>query len=890
VSPLVWCVIALAVGCLGGGAVPLEPEWAVRLALTASAALVLAMRVAWAGHVSVSLPAAILATAWLGVALGAWAEWRAWVPPGVDVDALSRATQAGEAVRVVGVLRRDAWLSESGDVSLDLDVDCVWWQGRSTQTAIGVRATVTGDAAVRMRDAWTRGRRVEAAVASLRRPLPYRNFGVPDAERVMARRGLRLFATIKSAALVTTAPGPWWEEVAARARQHIRAAVAMHVRDPVAVATVTAILIGDRSRLPSALVHDLQHAGVYHVVAISGGNVGIWLALLMWLPRATGLAARGAVLWLGGGLLVFAVIVDGGASVARAVTVAAVVIAARWWDVRTPAVQALAVAALVQLLIDPLAMHDPGCVLSFGAAATLVGIASFGPVTGPAAPGRHARVWHALVALAAIFGATLAIELVLLPITARWFNVATAAGLFANLLAVPAMAVVQLAGLALLAATLWWPALATSIGSVAALGVGALLRSADVLTIAPWLIREVPPPDTTVLAVYYLALTMTFVALARRAHGRSGCRRCRTPGQLARRNVGLLSCAAVLTGCLAWIVVGGIESSRPSPWSWLSASRWQRESWPAEPWLVITVLDVGQGDATVIRFPSGHAWLVDAGGSPGDSFDVGARVTSPALWALGHRRLDRVVVTHAHPDHAAGMPTVIRRFGPREVLSGVPVAGDLRQQAVSDAARERSARERWLAAGESFVDGPVRVAVLHPERPDWQRRRVRNDDSVVLWVRHGDVGVLLPGDVGQTIEERFAPRLPAAPLTVVRLPHHGSASSTGLALLAASQPALAIGSMARANRFGHPAGAVRRRLADRQVPLLRTDEVGAIQLATNGRVLLVRTATGLEGSVTAGPPRRAWWLATPLPSDRARRPPTAGPPARAALRPIRTGE
>ena len=240
--------------------------------------------------------------------------------------------------------------------------------------------------------------------------------------------------------------------------------------------------------------------------------------------------------------------------------------------------------------------------------------------------------------------------------------------------------------------------------------------------------------------------------------------------------------------------------------------RWQRASWPAEAWLLITVLDVGQGDATVVRLPSGRTWLVDAGGSATDTVDMGERVTSPALWALGHRRIDRVVVTHAHPDHASGMPTVIRRFLPREVFGGVPVEGDLRQAAVSAAAQGALARERALAAGESFADGPVHVSVRHPERPDWERRRVRNDDSVVLWLRYGDVGVLLPGDIGQAVEARLAPRVAAAPLTVVRLAHHGSASSTSPAVLDALQPALAIGSMARGNRFGHPSPAVVRRL------------------------------------------------------------------------------
>jgi len=139
---------------------------------------------------------------------------------------------------------------------------------------------------------------------------------------------------------------------------------------------VAAILIGDRTGLDHAIVRDLQHAGVYHVVAISGGNVAIWLAVLVCLPRAAGVGVRTGLWWLAIGLLAFAAVVDGGASVARAVSVAAIVLVARWWDVRTSAMHALVAAAGLQWVRDPLAWHDAGCVLSFGAAGTLVALAS----------------------------------------------------------------------------------------------------------------------------------------------------------------------------------------------------------------------------------------------------------------------------------------------------------------------------------------------------------------------------------------------------------------------------------------------------------------------------------------------------------------------------------
>jgi competence protein ComEC len=397
------------------------------------------------------------------------------------------------------------------------------------------------------------------------------------------------------------------------------------------------------------------------------------------------------------------------------------------------------------------------------------------------------------------------------------------------------MTAVQLAGLALMPAAVLSASAGDAAGLAATYGVHALLRSADVVEIAPWLVREVPPPSVPLLCLHYGAIAAALFAW------------------MQRRRAIALWCVLPAVGCLGWIVSGGVEQSRPAPWTWREALRWQHAAWPAEPWLLVSVVDVGQGDATVIRFPSGRTWLVDAGGSVAESFDVGARVTSPALWALGVRRLDRAVITHPHPDHAAGMATVIRRFQPREVLTGIAAAGDALQAEVAAAAATASAGQRSVAAGEWFADGPVRVSVLHPERPDWERRRVRNDDSIVLWLRFGDVGVWLPGDIGDSIEARIAPHVTAAPLTILRLAHHGSASATGEAVLEALRPSLAIGSMARNNRFGHPAPRVLARLQARRIPLLRTDQDGAIQVATNGRVVMVRTARGRETSLPSRP-------------------------------------
>lgn len=811
-------------------------------ALSGPCLLVVSGRLVWAGHTRFGVAAAGVGALLYGVAQARAADLLAWHPPGLEVAWLEQQTLDAGAVHIEGKLRHDAAASAAG-ATLDLRIDTVHAGGRTIRTDLGARLTVGGAMAADTLKHWTRGRRITAPVASLRRPLPYRNFGVPDAERELARRRIRLFGSVKSAALVEWRRAPWWEEAAAAVRRRIRESVRRAVADSQASAVVIAILIGDRTGLAPDDERRMQRAGTYHVIAISGGNVALWLGALAWLPRWRRAGVRPATAVLATGLLAFAWCVDGGASVARASCVAALWLLARWWDLRAPALQVLAGAAALIVLSDPLALHDAGFLLSFGATLALVLLGSF-PARAVAAAAAGQRAHQATnarrrapsVALAAVLvvTATFAVELLLAPIGARWFGLVTGVGLVANLAALPAMAIVQAAGLLVVALDGLGLTAACQVAAAAATaGVSVLLGTGALVDHLPWLVRHVPPPPLVLVSTYYLLLAMALLALGHPS-----------PRRAATRLAGVVA-AAGATAALALIVVGRpVPVPRP-PWSEDVARVVQTQTWPHDRWLRLTMLDVGQGDATLLQFPSGRAWLVDTGGAPpGSSLDLGARVTAPALWALGVRRFDRLIVTHGDADHAGGAPAVIERFVVREVMAGVPVPDDPVDAALMAAAVTHGVAVRLLRTGERFAEGGVHVRVLHPPTPDWTRVKVRNDDSVALWVRYGEVGVLLPGDAGAAVEDDVCAQVAAAPLTIVRAGHHGSRSSTGQALLDHFRPALVVASAGRGNRFGHPHPDVVRRAGAAGARVRRTDEDGAVQLTTNGRVAVVRTAAG----------------------------------------------
>ncbi len=720
---------------------------------------------------------------------------------------------ASGPVSLEGRLREDAASGGNG-VALTLDVDGGNRDGTAGGAPGGVRLNVAGSIALARAGEWRAGRRVRLP-ALLRAPGRYQDPGVPDGRLALARRGVGLVGTVKSGALVEVLDRGWWgAEAAARVRQLARTAIHRHVglRDAQSGAIVVAILIGDRVGLDEELQRELQEAGTYHVMAISGGNIAIVAGLLLWLLRLAGAGHR-AESWITiVALAAYAGMVGGGASVARATLMAVIYLLARQAGHRGAPLNALAVTAAVLLLASPSSVADVGFWLTFGATlGIMLGIELAG--------GRLPRpAWLRLPA--ALLLTSVCAELALFPVSALAFSRVTFAGLLLNFIAIPMMSVAQIAGMAAVLLSGVSAGAADAAGLVAHLGAAGLVRSARLVELAPWLTYRLPPPHAVAVAAYYLGWAAW---LAARAGAPAACPALQRVRVAA---VGLVAASGV------WILVEPVTLLAPG----------------VSGRLRVTMIDVGHGDALLVQLPDRRSLLVDAGGTMSAStFDVGARVVAPAVWAMGTRRLDMLLLSHADPDHAGGAASVIRDFRPRSIWEGTPVPPLPVLQRLK--AQAQAAGIPWGEhhAGDTARFGDVDLMVHHPPPPDWERQRVRNDDSLVLELRYREVSIVLAGDVGVDVERGLADRFQPAPLRVLKVPHHGSATSSSPAFVAALRPRIALLSAGVTTKVSDD---VLRRYEDIGAALYRTDRDGAVTLETDGRRVTVTTFTGATAVLT----------------------------------------
>ena len=534
-------------------------------------------------------------------------------------------------------------------------------------------------------------------------------------------------------------------------------------------------VLGQDDRIDEKTKEDFRRSGLSHLLAVSGENVTLLALLAVPLLGMLGIPLRERLLWMLALIAVYVPVAGAGPSIQRAGVMGAVGVLAALSGRRASLLYALALAVVVTLAVDPAVAGDIGWQLSFAAVLGILLLAS--PIRHAVTARLGAGRWRR--ALAEGLAVTVAATLATAPLIAYHFETLSTTTLVANVVAMPAVAPAMWLGMcnAALAQVPGIPLQPLN-------GLNALLL-AYIAQVASWCAA----PAWAELQVHLSGggLIASYLGLA------GAVLLCLALGRF-RPRVPALKPAAALATLMATLLLGlpgAGGATSPPPFHGLR----------------IEVLDVGQGDAILLR-PAGAPPILVDGGPPGDN--LAGKLADAGVDGLG-----AAVITHDQSDHAAGIEELLGRF-PIERLAFARL--DRRAMAAAIAAGVRPER---LAAGQELRSGQLRLQVLWPPRELLSEPLSGEDpnrQALVMEARWRGFTMLLTADA----EAESVPIDPG-PIDVLKVAHHGSDDAGLGSLLERTRPELAVISVGEDNPYGHPTRGTLSTLRRHRVPTLRTD-------------------------------------------------------------------
>jgi competence protein ComEC len=705
-----------------------------------------------------------------------------------------------------------------------------------------------------------------SVIAQAKRPQVFRNEGAFDRRAYLATQGIDLVATLRSSALIQrlSAAPVSAGTLLSRTRHRLREEVdRLFDGRPEVAAVLRAMLLGDRSFVDRDEVVDFQKTGVFHVLVVAGLHVGALAFFLYWIGRKLRLSRSATMVFTLTLLFAYVAVIEQRPPVLRAALMAAIVVLGGFFYRRLDVLNSAAIAALILLVAQPLALRDSSFQLTFLAIGCIAGLAApwlersvqpyaralrgWRDVTRDASHEpraaqfridlRSAARWlagrlplriaaHVENGLAGGIGLTLrawelmvltlALQIGMLPLMARDFHRITLAAPIVNLAAVPLTGIVVPLGFLTLGSGLLLPGLARIIAAPLSYITLLLLHVVHWFARLPKWSYRVPGPHLWLVVAFFVS-ALLLAAIMRIAH----------PSR--RRIASGLGTSLVV--CSLLIALFPFAPAR-------SAGK-----------LEFSVLDVGQGDSLFVVSPHGKTMLIDGGGAFGGfggqsnhGIDPGEEAVSPYLWSRGFQKIDVVALTHAHQDHLGGLTAVLENFRVGQLWIG----REVRSQALAKV--EKLARDRKIpieheTRANTFAWDDVQGKFLWPEASSAApSEAAKNDDSLVLRLRYSDRALMLPGDAEKEAEREMLSENSPDELQaeVLKIGHHGSKNSTTAEFLTAVKPRVAIISVSEDNPYGHPNAELLERLANAGIRVLRTDRDGAVHILMDSKGLEVR--------------------------------------------------
>jgi len=616
-----------------------------------------------------------------------------------------------------------------------------------------------------------------------------RNPGEPDIGAIEAARGFS--GDLQHARLVRRigTTRATFATLLARMRAWASRQLRRHITEPDA-SILAGALYGERGTIPHDLHDDFQATGTVHILVTAGLHLGVVAAAILGLLRLAGAPRMPAcgiaiiVVWL------YAAISGDHVPSVRAATMISVVLIGRGLGAPATSANAVAAAAIViGIVITP----DVGTMsfwLSFACVCAIVLFAT------PLAE-RFERIPLLPKPIAEALALTIATQIGVLPLTLATFFTLAPYAIIANAVVVPLVGIAMIGGWCVLATSSLTP-LAAAIGGVETRLLDTIALTVRITAGFPGARIVLAPPLPWCIALDAL-LTIVAAWLLHRSRNRAA----------------------------ATCIILGITLVTLTPRAHPQAT-------------TLTMIDVGQGDAILVQSKTGRALLVDTGGklergttddgdSPAEA--VGERVVVPTLLRLGVTRLDAIILTHPHGDHAGGLAPILRALTVTRVLdSGQRYGGHAFNDGLHEA-RHRNVPIAIARCGDALHVDEVVVDILSPcgQLATGGRNDI-NENSLVALVKIAGERALFMGDAGLETERRLLASGVDVHADILKIGHHGSAFATSPEFLEAVHPRIALISVGRHNVFGHPASTTLQRIHELGIHIYRTDRCGAIRM------------------------------------------------------------
>ena len=556
---------------------------------------------------------------------------------------------------------------------------------------------------------------------------------------------------------------------------------------------LSALLLGMREEVDDEIIQWFSETGVIHVLAVSGLHVGyvtlILMVIMSFLRLPYSLQVWGTVV----GLLGYSLLTGGAPSVLRASTMATFYLIGTTIERRVDLYNLLGAAALGMLLIAPEQLWRVGFQLSFAA---VFSIAYFFkrlklmiPEAGEALLKRLKWLGYFVDLLLVSFAA----QIGTLPFTIAYFHKIPIAGLFANLVVIPMIGIIVALGFTLLLLGTWIPLIGGMWAALLSLLLELLVKFVELMHRVPLAYISLPP----IHPIWLIILIVTSLILFSTA---------------SYKRFILTIEMLLITNFLIW-----------------------RGVWTAPPNLSIAILDVGQGDATIIQTPKGKTIVIDVGLRFGGD-DSGADVVGPYLDYIQADTVDLLILTHPHNDHIGGAPWLLRHFPVKRVWQPNLDYDSFTYREIQFLIDSLGIKNESPFAGQ--VDGsfnPLFLRVLAPDSTTITNPpSSTNDYSIVVQTLYGTNRFLFSGDAEAGSETRQAHFDTLLKSDLIKVPHHGSLTSSTGQFLNKVKPQWAVISVGRRNKFRHPAKTTVERYQQLGVNIKRTDQDQAVIMEMDG--------------------------------------------------------